>query len=840
MRCFRTCWALAILLSAGGRGMWAQGPAPDASVPMLVNFSGVLTDASGKPLTGATSVTFSLYQNQQGGEPLWGEVQNVQANSEGSFTVTLGAASQGLPMGLFVRDEPRWLEVQAQGQPIPPRIMLMSVPYALKAGDAQTIGGLPPSAFVRAAPNSAFSTASGAQTSFPSTAIPPSASGVTTTGGTKNTLPLWTTSTNIQNSIVTQTGSGNSAKIGINTSSPAATLDIKGSSTVRGVFTLPANGTATATGGKNSEPQAFVSSVFNSTTSAAVPQTFQWQVEPVQNNTSSASGSLNLLFGSGTSAASETGLHIASNGQITFAAGQTFPGTGTGNGTITGITAGAGLTGGGTNGSVSLGIAKAAISNTMLQNPSLTISPGTAMTGGGSVALGGSTTLNLDTTKVPLLAAANTFTGNQTVSGNLSATGLVTGSAFQIGSNLFSYGTYNLGNAFTGFSGSATLTGADNTAVGVGAFTSDTTGSDNTAIGQAALPNNTTGGANTAVGNGALLNNVAGTNNTALGYFPLYLNTTGGNNTAVGYGAGFPVDFSNYTGSNNTFLGISADVSTGNLNNATAIGANSEVGASNALVLGSINGVNGATSNVNVGIGTTTPANPLTVVGNSSTYIPLAIQGSSNFGTWMTLGNSSTSGATWNLISAGGANSEGAGNLVLTDFNSNATVYIHSNLQVDGNVSKGGGSFKIDDPLDPANKYLSHSFVESPDMMNIYNGLVSLGAHGAAWVTMPAYFEALNREFRYQLTSLGRSQPGLYVAREISGNRFQIAGGKPGGRVSWQVTGIRHDAFADAHRIPVEEDKPARERGKYLHPELFGAPEQLAIGAMETARPGTR
>jgi len=77
---------------------------------------------------------------------------------------------------------------------------------------------------------------------------------------------------------------------------------------------------------------------------------------------------------------------------------------------------------------------------------------------------------------------------------------------------------------------------------------------------------------------------------------------------------------------------------------------------------------------------------------------------------------------------------------------------------------------------------------------------------------------------------MGRPQPSLYVAKEISGNRFRISGGKPGGKVSWQVTGIRHDAYADAHRIQVEVEKPPQEQGRYLHPELFGAPAEQAIG----------
>ncbi|RMF69050.1 MAG: hypothetical protein D6743_02535, partial [Calditrichaeota bacterium] len=156
-------------------------------------------------------------------------------------------------------------------------------------------------------------------------------------------------------------------------------------------------------------------------------------------------------------------------------------------------------------------------------------------------------------------------------------------------------------------------------------------------------------------------------------------------------------------------------------------------------------------------------------------------------------------------------------------------VKVTGNVQIIGNLSKSSGSFKIDHPLDPANKYLYHSFVESPDMMNIYNGNVTLDANGEAWVQLPEWFEALNRDFRYQLTAIGAPGPNLYVAEEISGNRFKIAGGRPGMKVSWQVTGIRHDAFAEAHRIPVEEMKPPRERGYYLHPVELGQPEERGI-----------
>ena len=155
--------------------------------------------------------------------------------------------------------------------------------------------------------------------------------------------------------------------------------------------------------------------------------------------------------------------------------------------------------------------------------------------------------------------------------------------------------------------------------------------------------------------------------------------------------------------------------------------------------------------------------------------------------------------------------------------------YFVGNVSVIGTLSKGGGSFKIDHPLDPYNKFLSHSFVESPDMMNIYNGNAVFNAAGQARVTMPDYFEALNREFRYQLTAVGAAMPNLHVASKMNSGSFVIAGGAPGAEVSWQVTGVRQDSFANENRIPVEEFKQGREIGKLMHPTAFGRAEAEGI-----------
>jgi hypothetical protein len=152
----------------------------------------------------------------------------------------------------------------------------------------------------------------------------------------------------------------------------------------------------------------------------------------------------------------------------------------------------------------------------------------------------------------------------------------------------------------------------------------------------------------------------------------------------------------------------------------------------------------------------------------------------------------------------------------------------YGDVLIAGNLTKNGGSFKIDHPLDPENKYLYHSFVESPDMMNIYNGNVTTDANGDAVITLPEWFEALNKDFRYQLTVIGTFAQAI-VASEVKQNRFAIKSNAPNVKVSWQVTGIRQDAWANKHRIPTEENKSDKERGFYLHPELFNQPAEKSV-----------
>ncbi|MEQ8360953.1 MAG: hypothetical protein RH860_15790 [Cytophagales bacterium] len=237
----------------------------------------------------------------------------------------------------------------------------------------------------------------------------------------------------------------------------------------------------------------------------------------------------------------------------------------------------------------------------------------------------------------------------------------------------------------------------------------------------------------------------------------------------------------------------------------------------------------GIFSGGNVGIGTTNPFRTLEVSGTGLQATRII---STNF-----------LGATVELIRPGGGGNDFRmfNNATLRfQFDANEfgvsatdvmTIGSTGNVNVIGFLSKGGGSFKIDHPQDPANKYLYHSFVESPDMMNVYNGNITTDANGEAVIQLPDYFGTLNKDFRYQLTPIGQFAQ-LIVLQEVdpSTNSFTIKSDQANVKVSWQVTGIRKDPWAEANRIQdVVEKKPA-EKGYYLHPALYGQPINKQIG----------
>jgi len=664
------------------------GAAAEAIVPRLVNYAGKAVDGEGKAVAGTIGLSFAIYKDQSEGAPLWMETQNVSADAKGNYSVQLGAGKgDGLPLDLFSSGEARWLGVRVNGGSEQPRVLLLSVPYALKAADAQTLGGLPPSAFLLARP-SAPGNASSA--SADSASLPAAVTGT----GTTNFLPIWTNATGgLGNSTVFETG----GKVGIGTITPAATLDVKGSAIVRGLFNIPAIGAATAAAGKNSQPFSITASAFNSTTAASVNENFRWQAEPVGNNTASPSAKLNLLFGAGGGGALETGLSISNRGVITFASGQTFPG-GTG--------------GGGTVKSVSLA---APVSDFTVTGSPITTSG----------------TLGLQWLVTPTALDTPNSIVKRDASGDVDLNGLSVEDSLTVKNTIAAGRIVVQPNGIIG-----TATG--NNAVGV-IGNAPTTGNGSS---QGVL-----GFSSTSNGAG-VLGHSEGSNGAGLA----------GENTMGGYGV-----------------------------YAKALGTAGQ-------------GVYGESLGTQVA---------------SDGFGPDGVDGVSHSSIGSGVGAVNTS--------------DGDGLFAQSKFG--FAAFFLGDVDVDGTLSKAGGSFKIDHPLDPSNKYLYHSFVESPDMMNIYNGMTTLDAAGTATVQLPEWFSALNGEYRYQLTAIGAPGPNLYVAEEISKNQFKIAGGKSGAKVSWQVTGVRHDVWANAHRIPVEQPKPEKERGKYLHPELFGAPADKSIVA---------
>jgi hypothetical protein len=531
----------------------ATNTTAEGAVPRLVQFSGVLRDAAGRAVSGAASVTFAIYAEQEGGAAIWSETQNVLADANGHYNAVLGAATAGgFPAELFGTGESRWLGVAVARQAEMPRALLASVPYALKAGDAQTLGGLPASSYVTtqqlaarttaAAPSTtilgggvgAFDTQTASTAAVAGVALPAAQADAASQsvaqvsgGGTAQYLPLWTSSSALGTSKIYQAKGG---FVGINTDTPLLQLDVNGDSIFRGSFQIPPQGVATASnGGQPSHSFQWQGSVWNTQTQSAENLAFGFRAVP-NHTVDRAATKLDLFYGPGGGTLTDTGFSIDDFGDVTA--------------------------------------------------------------------------------------------------------DLITLDAIQVNS---------------------------------GSIDVDST-----------------------EGNG---------------FGAIYGGSSGAGSTGVtGYGQ--------------------------------------EAG----------------------------------IYGQGGTY---------------------------------------AGEFI-------------GDVSVSGNLSKAGGSFKIDDPIDPAGKYLYHSFVESPDMKNVYDGVVTTDANGFATVTMPDWFEALNSDFRYQLTTVGQFAQAM-VAKELVHGAFMIQTDKPNVKVSWQVTGIRQDAWAKAHRIPVEQQKSGGEQGRYLHPELFGHAGELAI-----------
>ena len=515
-------------------------PSAAASVPRLIRIKGFIRDEAGKPRNGTVAVTFSLYKDQNDQVALWQENQNVALNSNGAYSVLLGLTNEaGLPFEIFSAGEARWLGVHPEGQTEQPRIAFLSVAYALKAADADLLGGKPASAFAlagSAAVTAAATLRSDNSQSASLTPVPvtgarsfltPTACTAITSDGTAaaNSLSMFTTPCNLESANLFQVA----GRIGIGNASPAGTLDVSGPTFIRGPLNLlagavfPPGGTATSTQAWVSLPIDLETSTFNTTVSLPETYLFRWQATPFANNTVNAGATLNLLYGIPGNV-SQTGLSIAKNGIVNFAPGQKFPGLGT----VTSVATGAGLTGGPITGSGTISIPPKGITNALLANSAITVTPGAGLSGGGTVGLGGTITLtntapSLGGTVTSVATGTGLTGGPITKGGTISiapkgiTNALLANSAITVnpGEGLSGGGTVGLGGTIT-LTNSAPSLGGTVTSVATG---TGLTGGPITKGGTISLNTGYTDGRYLQLSGGALTGDLTGTTATFTGAF---------------------------------------------------------------------------------------------------------------------------------------------------------------------------------------------------------------------------------------------------------------------------------------------------------------------------------
>jgi hypothetical protein len=522
--------ASVVLLSGFLSGISAQqGPTttPLTTVPRLVRISNTFHPANGLAAAPVEGVTFSIYKEEQGGTPLWQETQNVTVDAEGRYTALMGLTlNDGMPLELFTAGEPRWLGVQFQrsGEMEQPRVLLASVPYALKAVDAETLGGLPASSYML----SPTATVPGA----PSTLAPVTTSAVAgvkspkplQTSGSANYIGVFTNATDLGNSVMYQSN----GLIGVGTTAPLISVDAR-------TGTFPQVGMA----GTTDYLTFFASDIFGPAIywDPAKDMRFGKGGAGLYNpygfveqmRIQSATGNVGI----GTAA---PGSRLDVSGDMNFSGNILYQGS-----PVLRMPFGIG---GGLGNNVGLGVGA-------LQSETI----GIYNTASGLNALHANTTGNVNTASGMSALLANTTGGSNTASGAFALASNTTGSFNTAsGAGALSGNTIGSQNTASGAQALQTNSASGNTAYGYQALAANTTGAFNTASGVSALSANNTASGNTANGASALQYNYSGSENTASGAAALQNNTTGGSNTAVGYQA---LQFSDGGGSN-TAVGVLA------------------------------------------------------------------------------------------------------------------------------------------------------------------------------------------------------------------------------------------------------------------------------------------
>lgn len=561
-----------LLVSAG----FAQ-QASITSVPNLIRYGGALKDEQGAAVaSGTTGVTFAIYKQQDGGAPVWMETQNVTTDAGGNYSVLLGSTTAtGLPSDLFSQQEQRWLGVEVEGPLEQPRVLLVSVPYALKAHEAETLSGRSISDFVLAndADSSAVSTTSASQALSSTTMLATGAAGKT--GAASQGPTNFSGSTTDQIVGVTQTGTG----AGVNATAPVNA--VVGTATASNGNAL--YGVATGTGGFGMLGVSSASSGGGIGVEGNSSSTSGTGVLGIDKATTGSTIGVATYVNSPAGTAAE--FNNAAGGKIISGQNngvEKFSVDGSGNvnaaGTFTG--SGAGLTGilfSNLSGSLGSSQFSGVYSNPVTLSSTSNVYYGNGSNLTGIVPGAGSPYYIQNGTSQQASANFN-ISGNGTSAGTLAANLVNSATSYQIDGlsvlsvgkpiddNLFlglGAGTSNVAgsgvaNTFSGaLAGLHNTTGAYNTFSGTGAGFFNTTGTNNTFYGDSAGLGNTTGSENTFYGDSAGESNITGTGNTFYGALAGSSNTTACCNDFSGYKAGF----SNTIGSFNAFAGYKAGYS---------------------------------------------------------------------------------------------------------------------------------------------------------------------------------------------------------------------------------------------------------------------------------------